>query len=713
MKTSLIVCSRNRAPQLRTMLSRLDLAEMKAFGVELVLVDSASDDETPQVMVEFARSCGIKAQVFRAPRKGLGFARNIGVEHATGDLLCFTDDDCYLGPGYFSAVTEAFGSGQVQYGMGRILHFDPRDDQRLAGAKIDQTSLIPPGTMLPTGTIQGANMFFQREVFTQAGLFRADMGAGTEFACEDIEMGLRASIAGFTGVLLPSAIVFHHHGRRANSPEALATMNEYDRGRGAYYASALASGYSDVWLLWCATTPSRQSLPADVLRKLEREFRGAADWMAHAAQAAEAEPAPPAREEAADSPPAPQSSMPGTLWVRAADAARLGAQSMTPLLIGGYDGSRNYGDLLQCVAAASSYQMVGEGLLVGIVGKVGAFAPMVEDVRKGFPKNAVPVFFSESRSAEGRPDLVPLPPTSGLSLHFYGGGYINDNWGRDRRKMGEAALALCAASASPRLPEVIFTGIQVSPGAEAEAWRPWFDAALSIGVRDQQSGDIVRSIMAPERAERVVFAGDDALYALLCAVPARSPGSRRIGIHVSRAEYSTANRQARVEQIAALVVKRAGSGPLSCDFLIAYPDDHVDETGAADEVHQAILSRLPAGMQSEFRVRDLYAEALTQPTIEMDYDLVVSCSYHIALTGLAAGCPVVLLAENSYYGQKVAGLFDQDPGAQLHLLTPGAALPDIHPSVQGSSDLKQLGLAQHQAAFRAVAAALGGRRQAA
>lgn len=287
MNLSLIISSRNRSSQLLTMLSRLDLATMQRLSVELVLVDSASEDNTLSVMKAFASLAGIPVRVCIAPRNGLGLARNVGIAEATGDLLCFTDDDCYLGMGYFEGLLKSLAGGQYQYGMGAIIPYDPLDDERVACARIDDETIIPPGSILPTGAFQGANMFFKKEVFATVGPFRSDMGAGTPFACEDIEMGLRASQGGFTGVLLPSVQVFHHHGRRKNSAEALATITEYDRGRGAYYACALAAGIPQFWHLWQLNFQTSGAMPVTAIRRLERELRGAADYLAHLSEQAE------------------------------------------------------------------------------------------------------------------------------------------------------------------------------------------------------------------------------------------------------------------------------------------------------------------------------------------------------------------------------------------------------------------------------------------
>jgi GT2 family glycosyltransferase len=278
MKITHIICTRNRAEQLCVTLAKFNTALMAAHQIEFVLVDSESTDATPKVMSDFAEKYK-RTRIVRAG-KGLGRARNAGIEAAKGDLITFTDDDCYLDDNYYTALRLQFAEPcQHHYGMGQILLFDPDDDWRIANATISRLVTIPPKTVLPTGTFQGANIFFLREVFEKVGKFRDDMGSGTPFPCEDIEFGTRASLAGFTGIFSPLVKVFHHHGRRAGSAEADETVLGYERGRGAYYGSLIIDGINEAWKLWLASTHTGGPPPPQVLERLEREFRGAADYI--------------------------------------------------------------------------------------------------------------------------------------------------------------------------------------------------------------------------------------------------------------------------------------------------------------------------------------------------------------------------------------------------------------------------------------------------
>jgi LPS sulfotransferase NodH/glycosyltransferase involved in cell wall biosynthesis len=265
-KISLVICSRNRVGQLAAMLGKLDLADLTRNAIELNLVDSASTDSTYESMREFKNKNSLPVNIAQTDHPGLGLARNVGLKIASGDVIVFTDDDCYLGTNYFTALSALWDERSFQYGGGQVLMHDDSLDPRIAGLTIYRRQNIPPRVILTAGSIQGANMFFAREVFQRAGLFNENMGSGTPFPCEDIEMATRASVHGFHGVLLPELKVVHDHRRKRGSPEADRTVEGYDFGRGAYYAALFAAGYIQ-----------RSEMPNKA--KLLREIEGAERYL--------------------------------------------------------------------------------------------------------------------------------------------------------------------------------------------------------------------------------------------------------------------------------------------------------------------------------------------------------------------------------------------------------------------------------------------------
>lgn len=275
MTFALIISTRNRAQSLRRCLAALDVSEIRELSGHVVVVDNGSTDDTPEVISALQRErFGDLLTTVVEPRPGLSHARNAGVRQARGDILAFTDDDCYVQPGFFRELVREFDKGQLDYCAGRILLYDPTDARR--GVNYDDKRYeFPPRTFLATGAVQGANMAFHRRVFERIGLFETMFGAGTPFACEDIDFAGRASHAGFRGAFLPQLVVHHHHGRKPGSPGLAATIRAYDIGRGAYYASRLLAGDWRYIPGWMRSTIEKRRTP----RNLYFEMAGAIGYL--------------------------------------------------------------------------------------------------------------------------------------------------------------------------------------------------------------------------------------------------------------------------------------------------------------------------------------------------------------------------------------------------------------------------------------------------
>lgn len=269
---SLLICTRDRADQLARCLAALPADDIRATGAEVVLVDNASTDATPDVLRRFAGEAGYPVKVLREDRPGRSYALNAGISRAEGRLVVFSDDDCYLGPGYLRTVAREFAAGAFQYAGGRILLHDPAD-ARIATNYSRRPRIFRPGSFLRPGVIQGANMIVMRQVFDKVGPFDEEMGAGARFRCEDSDLLARASVAGFTGAFIPDLVVYHHHGRKPGpATDALHRANAH--GRGAYYAKFIMKGHLRYLLGWAW----RSAAPWRMAR-IPDEIRGAREYV--------------------------------------------------------------------------------------------------------------------------------------------------------------------------------------------------------------------------------------------------------------------------------------------------------------------------------------------------------------------------------------------------------------------------------------------------
>ena len=64
-------------------------------NLEIIMVDDGSTDTCPQKCEEWARRDD-RIKVVHKENAGLGMARNTGIEHASGEYICFFDSDDYI-----------------------------------------------------------------------------------------------------------------------------------------------------------------------------------------------------------------------------------------------------------------------------------------------------------------------------------------------------------------------------------------------------------------------------------------------------------------------------------------------------------------------------------------------------------------------------------------------------------------------------------------
>ena len=120
--------------------------------LEVVVVDDGSTDGTGDLADRIAAG-DARVRVLHQANAGLSAARNVGVEHATGELLAFADSDDLVLPGAYQrmvASLDASGSdlviGAVQRLHGTETFMTPlmraNHEQPLTGVRIDEAPLL-------------------------------------------------------------------------------------------------------------------------------------------------------------------------------------------------------------------------------------------------------------------------------------------------------------------------------------------------------------------------------------------------------------------------------------------------------------------------------------------------------------------------------------------------------------------------------------------
>lgn len=233
---SIVISTRNRAAQLSRCLKHV--SEIRGHTPwELVVVNNGSTDNTADVLDEFARQLPVPVRVVSEPAAGLSRARNAGVKAARGEIVVFTDDDCYVRPDFVDQYRKVFDDDAVGFAGGRILLHD-RTDYPLTIIESDEERWFPSGRPVPCGIVQGANMAVRRRALEAAGEFDVRLGSGTPFIADDWDMQTRVGALGWRGGYFPGPTVAHHHGRKRQHARALIRV--YNMGSGAVYLKLIA-----------------------------------------------------------------------------------------------------------------------------------------------------------------------------------------------------------------------------------------------------------------------------------------------------------------------------------------------------------------------------------------------------------------------------------------------------------------------------------------
>ena len=104
MRYSLVTATVGRTSELERFLASLEAQSYRDF--ELIVVDQNLDDRLVPLVRSYEDELAITH--IRERRRGASRARNIGIEHAGGDIVTFPDDDCWYPPDLLGRVAQIF-----------------------------------------------------------------------------------------------------------------------------------------------------------------------------------------------------------------------------------------------------------------------------------------------------------------------------------------------------------------------------------------------------------------------------------------------------------------------------------------------------------------------------------------------------------------------------------------------------------------------------
>ncbi len=215
---SVIVCTRNRADQLRNCLTAL--LRQTCRPAEIIVVDNGSSTRETKLV---ARQFGVR--YLREDRVGLDVARNTGVRAAKHSIVAFTDDDTLPDPQWTLRICETFHTEDVSAMTGLVIAGSLSTEAEVIFEKYwpFNRGYVPKyygeeffNSTLPLGPPvweigAGANMAFRRSVFDEVGYFDERLDAGAAGCSGDSELWYRILANGMNIQYNPHAVVHHFH----------------------------------------------------------------------------------------------------------------------------------------------------------------------------------------------------------------------------------------------------------------------------------------------------------------------------------------------------------------------------------------------------------------------------------------------------------------------------------------------------------------------
>ena len=167
---SVVVIGRNEGERLSACLASVQRMRRKGFACELIYVDSASTDGSPE------RAAALGAEVIRRHplRLSAALARNAGWQAAAGEWVLFLDGDTELDPDFVASALPTFADPTVAVVWGHRREKCP--EQSVYVRVLDFDWLYPPGD----SAFCGGDALMRRSALAEVGGFDSALIAGEE-----------------------------------------------------------------------------------------------------------------------------------------------------------------------------------------------------------------------------------------------------------------------------------------------------------------------------------------------------------------------------------------------------------------------------------------------------------------------------------------------------------------------------------------------------
>jgi glycosyltransferase involved in cell wall biosynthesis len=236
MKFTLILTSQDREDFLLRFFAGIRENSRSYSGpIEIVFVNQGTKS-----YANYAQNCGsIYVKEIFTPRIGLSQARNIGLSHATGDIVAFPDDDCWYPDNILCELADYFKANQALAGL-CVNVFDPHIGKPYGARPRGIVTKITSRNLFALPISVG--LFLKLEDLKKVGAFFDEtLGAGTKFGSgEETELVYRLQKSGLYIEYNGNFSVYHE--LPASSDRSPAKAYNYGLGFGFLCRRLISNG---------------------------------------------------------------------------------------------------------------------------------------------------------------------------------------------------------------------------------------------------------------------------------------------------------------------------------------------------------------------------------------------------------------------------------------------------------------------------------------
>lgn len=211
-------CTMDRCPEISIVLPVLNrekvigrclksLMELDYPSYEIIVVDNGSTDRTREIASTFP------VDLITESRKGPYAARNTGIQHANGEMICFIDSDCLAHKDWLRKLIRNFTDESVAGVGGQLQTYEPETSveqfEDYAGILVYN---LPQGIVqrdtnkFLSGAVYTSNVMFRKKTLLEASGFDSDFMSGGDY-----HLCWKLQHMGYKLLFDPEAVVKHIH----------------------------------------------------------------------------------------------------------------------------------------------------------------------------------------------------------------------------------------------------------------------------------------------------------------------------------------------------------------------------------------------------------------------------------------------------------------------------------------------------------------------